>query len=73
MPRAMGIAQKLNLNTIAFPVDYRSTADDLRKFDFNLVEHLNILEPAWKEWIGLTVYYFTGKTSQLLPEQKLFR
>jgi uncharacterized SAM-binding protein YcdF (DUF218 family) len=68
MPRAMGIAGEQGLNVIAYPVDYRSNQPALRQVGFNLFEHLEVLEPAWREWIGLTVYYLTGKTNQWFPE-----
>ncbi len=67
MPRSIGIARKLGLNVIAYPVDYRSQRSDQRQFDFALFEHLQTLEPAIREWLGLTVYFLTGKTSQFLP------
>jgi len=67
MPRAIGIARQNMINVIAYPVDYRSNKPSLRQWDFNLFEHLEVLEPAWREWIGLTVYYGTGKTSEWLP------
>ncbi|MDT8310479.1 MAG: YdcF family protein [Methylophaga sp.] len=69
MPRSMGIARKLGLNVIAYPVDYRSQRGDQRQWDFALFEHLETLEPAIREWLGLTIYYLTGKTSQFLPGQ----
>ncbi len=68
MPRAVGVARKLNINVIPYPVDYRSNVTELRQWDFNLFEHLEVLEPAWREWIGLTVYYLTGKTSDWLSK-----
>lgn len=68
MPRSVGIARKQQLNVIPYPVDYRSNSKELRQWDFNLFEHLQILEPAWREWIGLTVYYWTGKTSEWLAQ-----
>lgn len=67
MPRSVGIARKLGLNVIAYPVDYRSQRGVQRQWDFALFEHLETLEPAIREWLGLTVYYLTGKTSQFLP------
>jgi len=67
MPRAIGIARQNMINVIAYPVDYRSNTPSHRQWDFNLFEHLEVLEPAWREWIGLTVYYWTGKTSEWLP------
>jgi len=67
MPRAVGIARQNMINVIPYPVDYRSSMPLHRQWDFNLFEHLEVLEPAWREWIGLTVYYWTGKTSEWLP------
>ena len=68
MPRSVGIARKNEINVIPYPVDYRSNTPSFRQWDFNLFEHLEVLEPAWREWIGLTVYYWTGKTSEWLPQ-----
>lgn len=68
MPRAVGIARMQGINVIPYPVDYRTNADELRIFDFDLFDHLKALEPAWREWIGLTVYYFSGKTANWFPK-----
>lgn len=67
MPRAMGIARKQGVNVSPYPVDFRSISRELRKINFNFHKNLKSLEPAWKEWIGLTIYYWTGKTSNWLP------
>jgi len=67
MPRAMGIARQQGLSMVAYPVDYRSNQPALRQWSFNLYEHLEVLEPAWREWIGLTVYYLTGRTQDWFP------
>ena len=72
MPRAVGIARMQNVNVIAYPVDYRSNSDALRKIDFDFIGNLNTLEPAWREWIGLTVYYLTGKTNRVFPSSMRF-
>lgn len=68
MPRAVGVARQNKINIIPYPVDYRSNHPSFRRWDFNLFEHLEVLEPAWREWIGLTAYYWTGKTSEWLPQ-----
>lgn len=73
MPRAMGIARKLNMDVLPYPVDFRSSHADYRTVDFDTATHLETLEPAWKEWIGLTVYYWTGKTSDWFPAPKTTR
>lgn len=69
MPRAVGIARMQGVKVIPYPVDYRTNSDELRLFDFDLFDHLKALEPAWREWIGLTVYYLTGKTGRWFPKQ----
>lgn len=67
MPRAVGVANEENIHVIPYPVDYRSNSDELRTMDVDFFDHLKSLEPAWREWIGLTVYYLTGKTSAWFP------
>lgn len=67
MPRSVGIARKLGVNVIPYPVDYRSNKPAQRYWDFALFSHLEVLEVAWHEWLGLTAYFATGKTSAWLP------
>lgn len=67
MPRAVGIARKQGINVIPYPVDYRSSKPAQRYWDFALFAHLGVLEVAWHEWLGLTAYFVTGKTSAWLP------
>jgi len=69
MPRSVGIARKLGIRVIPWPVDYRSHKPPYRRVDFDFADHLKALEPGWKEWIGLTVYYLTGKTAEWLPRE----
>jgi uncharacterized SAM-binding protein YcdF (DUF218 family) len=68
MSRAVGIARKHNINVIAYPVDYRSTTAINRQLDFDMFAHLEVLEPAWREWIGLVVYFITGKIDFIFPK-----
>lgn len=70
MSRAVGVARKQKINVIPYPVDYRSTTAINRQWDFDMFAHLEVLEPAWREWIGLTIYYLTGKTDSWLPRGK---
>lgn len=67
MPRAVGIARNLEINVIPYPVDYRSNSPEYRHWDFDLFDHLKSLEPAVKEWIGLSIYLLTGKTERWFP------
>jgi len=68
MPRSVGIARKHGIQVIAYPVDHRSTAPKYRRWDFKLLDHLDVLEKATKEWVGLTAYYYSKKTSSWLPK-----
>lgn len=70
MPRAVAIARQQGIDVVAYPVDFRSSSAELRQWDFSLFEHLEVLEPAWKEWIGLTVYFWTGRTSEWLASEQ---
>lgn len=70
MPRAVAVARKQGINIVPYPVDYRSSSPEFRQWDFNLFEHLEVLEPAWREWIGLTVYYLTGKTDEWFAKKE---
>lgn len=68
MPRSVGIAEKQGISVVPYPVDYRSQTGESRQMDFALFEQFEKLEPAWREWIGLTAYFITGKTSQWFPD-----
>lgn len=67
MPRAVGVAEKQGIRVVPYPVDYRSQTAELRRLDFAVFEQLEKLEPGWREWVGLTAYFLTGKTSQWFP------
>ncbi|MBN2646327.1 MAG: YdcF family protein [Thiotrichales bacterium] len=68
MPRAVGVARKLQISVIPYPVDYRSNAPYQRQLGMNFYERLKALEPAWKEWLGLTAYYWSGKSIAWFPK-----
>jgi uncharacterized SAM-binding protein YcdF (DUF218 family) len=68
MPRAVGVARQQSINVIPYPVDFMSNKEPLRQWDFDYIGHLEILDLAWHEWLGLTAYYWTGKTSEWLPQ-----
>jgi uncharacterized SAM-binding protein YcdF (DUF218 family) len=68
MPRAIGIFRALGMNPVAFPVDFRTfgTDEDLKPPGDGAMAVRNA-ETAIREWIGLIVYWLTGKTDALLP------
>ena len=67
MPRSMGIFRLRGWQVTAYPVDFNSkTANGLR-FDPKYWMHIRDLSFTVKEWIGLFVYHYTGKTDSLFP------
>ncbi len=69
MPRSIGIFCKIGWPMIPFPVDHRTTPGQNFGIAYNLGGHMNKLDLAIHEWLGLMAYRFTGKTMALLPEQ----
>jgi uncharacterized SAM-binding protein YcdF (DUF218 family) len=65
MPRAVGCFREVGWNVLPYPVDYRTEAHPLP--DFKLAEHLDLLDLAAKEWVGLVAYRLLGRTDALLP------
>jgi uncharacterized SAM-binding protein YcdF (DUF218 family) len=68
MPRAMGCFRKAGLAVEPWPVDYRAP----RRFDptrtyTSIPEGLRRLDFIVREYVGLAVYYLTGRTTDLLP------
>lgn len=68
MPRSVGIARQQGINVIPYPVDYRSTHASLRTWSIDYLGHMSSLNTAWREWIGLTVYFVADKTSAWFPK-----
>lgn len=67
-PRAMGCFRKAGFAVEAWPVDYR-TREPLRIVQLNagIPEGLGEVDLAAREYIGLLVYYLTGRSSALFP------
>lgn len=75
MPRAMGVFEQVGFigkerRLYAWPVDFRTRggAWDWRPFRW-LHDGLEQSDLAVKEWIGLVVYWLSGRTSEFLPGQ----
>ena len=67
MPRAVGCFRAAGFPVTAYPVDFRTPGDaGLRPFR-SVAEGLGFLDLAVREWIGLAAYYWTGRSSALLP------
>lgn len=67
MPRSVGIFCRAGWPMIPYPVDHYSWPGNLFRVDIKLAEHIRILTMGIKEWLGLVVYYVTGKTAALFP------
>ena len=67
MPRSMGIFCKIGWPMIPYPVDHQSISIPGLSISFNLGGHMEMLDKAIHEWVGLLVYWLTGKTNDLLP------
>ena len=67
MPRAAGVFRKIGWDLIPYPVDYQfadvAPLTNWPDLAANLVKIGHVL----KEWVGLVVYYFLDRTSELFP------
>jgi uncharacterized SAM-binding protein YcdF (DUF218 family) len=68
MPRAMGVFRRAGFLVEAYPVDWRTRGpqDALRPFR-TLSGGLERADTAVREWVGLLVYWLTGRSSALFP------
>ena len=69
IPRAVGCFSKAGFHVIPYPVDYFTFGDerDYWIYTFAPLAALNIFDIATKEWIGLTVYWLSGRTNEFFP------
>lgn len=61
MPRAMGIARRLNWKVLPIPCDYRTPVD------MSPALRMRLVREALHEWLGLATYHLMGKTDRWLP------
>jgi uncharacterized SAM-binding protein YcdF (DUF218 family) len=68
MPRAIGVFRKAGFPVEPYPVDWRTrrAKDGLRPFA-TIVDGLRQTDTAVHEWVGLAVYWLTGRSSELFP------
>ncbi|HEY2227428.1 MAG TPA: YdcF family protein [Xanthobacteraceae bacterium] len=68
MPRAMGIFRQAGFPVEAYPVDWRTRGpqDALRPFS-TLGSGMERTDTAVREWVGLLVYWLTGRSASLFP------
>jgi uncharacterized SAM-binding protein YcdF (DUF218 family) len=68
MPRGVGVFRQQGFPVDAFPVDWRTRGviDSLRPFP-TMGDGIRRTDTAVHEWVGLTVYWLTGKSSSFFP------
>jgi uncharacterized SAM-binding protein YcdF (DUF218 family) len=68
MPRAIGSFRKVGFAVEPWPVDYRTTGRQDLYYRFDAApDGLKRLDGAVREWVGLVVYWLTGRSSALFP------
>ena len=68
MPRAVGSFRKTGFKVTAWPVDYRTP----RRIRWWRIPHqpskgISDVDLATKEWVGMLVYWLTGRMNELFP------
>jgi uncharacterized SAM-binding protein YcdF (DUF218 family) len=68
LPRAIGVFRKVGFAVEPYPVDWRTRGarDLLRPFG-SVGDGLRRVDTAVREWVGLAVYWITGRSSELFP------
>jgi uncharacterized SAM-binding protein YcdF (DUF218 family) len=68
MPRAIGTFRQAGFPVEAYPVDWRARGPvDLLRPSAGVTEGLERTDIAVREWIGLFMYWATGRSSSLFP------
>ena len=68
MPRAIGVFRKAGFPVEPYPVDWRASGLDDALHPFaTMSEGLRRTDTAMHEWLGLAVYWLTGRSSELFP------
>ncbi len=69
MPRAVGVFRQVGWNVIPYPVG-RITSDDIHLASLNVSGGIKSLSHGLREWVGLTAYYWTGRSNEWFPGPK---
>jgi len=68
MPRAIGVFRKAGFPVEPYPVDWRTRGVEDALHPFATVsDGLRRTDTAVHEWVGLAVYWLTGRSSELFP------
>jgi uncharacterized SAM-binding protein YcdF (DUF218 family) len=68
MPRSIGVFRRAGFEVEPYPVDWRTAGaiDATRPFP-TVGDGLRRTDTAVREWVGLAIYWITGKSSELFP------
>ncbi len=69
MPRAVGVFRRAGFQIEPYPVDWISTGDELGVPDLSesFAGGLHAIDNAAHEWVGMLMYWLTGRSSELFP------
>jgi uncharacterized SAM-binding protein YcdF (DUF218 family) len=67
MPRSVGVFRQVGWPVIPYPVDYRTTGDVEILVVPDVAGRWSDFDQAVKAWIGLLVYWLTGRSSAAFP------
>jgi uncharacterized SAM-binding protein YcdF (DUF218 family) len=67
MPRAVGCFRRVGFPVEAYPVGWRTSRDADLGAPSTFGDALARFDSATHEWVGLFVYWITGRTSEFLP------
>ena len=67
MPRAVGCFRRAGWRVIPYPVDFNFRGDETFDVSFDFAGGITSFAGGVHEWLGLTVYWLTGKTDTFLP------
>ena len=68
MPRSVGVFRAAGFPVEPYPVDYRTRgAIDLTRPFASLGDGLRRTDTAMREWVGLFVYWVSGRSAELFP------
>lgn len=68
MPRAVGVFRRVGFPVEPYPVGWRTAGPgDVSVGFYYLSRGLRMVDQAAREWVGLIVYWLSGRTSELFP------
>ena len=67
MPRSVGVFRRVGWNVLPWPVAFKTPPGHTPAVLSPFPGHLNVVELAFHEWLGLLAYYLTGRSDGLFP------